>query len=121
MTREQLEEIKKLAETWLGKEKDFYATGRDAAMHQFLIAMREYALPMVKALRETLDISKGRREEAFDWISAYFEAQRERDEARSEVKRLKSTLRLLWHAACDQEAAFIDEICDAVEAALKGS
>ena len=70
MTPEQLDEIEKLA--------------RDPKSAAFHDLMARQTIPLVKALREAQEISKGRREEAFDWISAYFEAQQERDEAREE-------------------------------------
>ncbi len=68
MTLTELDAIEKLA--------------RDPKSAAFHDLMARQTIPLVKALREALDVSKGRREEAFDWISAYFEAQRERDEAR---------------------------------------
>ncbi len=78
MTPEQLDEIEKLA--------------RDPKSAAFHDLMADHTLPLVKALREAREISKVRREEAFDWTSAYFEAQRERDEARAEVERLNKQL-----------------------------
>lgn len=45
--------------------------------------------------------------------------EKERDEARAEVERLRGLLKTVWEDACEQEAGFLDEVCDAVEAALK--
>jgi len=87
MTPEQLDKIenRQAAAMWIG--------GPTAAFAQD-------TLLLVKALREALDVSKGRREEAFDWISAYFEAQRERDEARAEVERLREALQEIAEGEC---------------------
>ena len=86
MTPEQLDEIEKLA--------------RDPKSAAFHDLMARQTIPLVKALREALDVSKGRREEAFDWISAYFEAQRERDEARAEIERLREALQEIAEGEC---------------------
>lgn len=119
MTNEKLKEIKRLAATWLGKEKDFYATGRDAAMHQFLIAMREHALPLVETLEEAWKERDEAREDerlaecrldeivelagsggdgsAFGSVESLLcdlkERTEERDEARAEVERLRDVVR----------------------------
>ena len=96
ITNEQLDAIEKLA-----------SDPKSAAFHDL---MARQTIPLVKALREAQELSKVRREEAFDWTSAYFEAQRERDEARAEVERLK--------AERDEARKWLEGICSEFEGAV---
>jgi len=113
----------------------------------FIVAMREHALPLVKAVREAwakcvelqaiIDHYNRKDGPTFQAHLGEAKALKERDEARAEaktvrdfyldridelraeVKQLRGLLKTVWEDACDQEAGFLDEVCDAVEAALK--
>jgi len=119
MTPEQLDEIEKLA--------------RDPKSAAFHDLMARQTIPLVKALREALAHNEKLIEElketdvrAAEWLGILEKMERERDEARAEVERLRSVLRLLWEEAQDEsrchlaQGHMISQPCwEEVDGALK--